>query len=179
MPYALPRSLETERLRLEVWSPGDAEELRAILDADDAYLRPWIPFMRSEPRTLEGTREWLREIVASFDAGENFRYALRRKDTGVLVGENMLLTRPGPGALEVGYWIASAHAGRGFATESTQALLEVAHDLEGVERVIFQCDVRNAPSNAIPRKLGAKVEDHVEVDDGDGPHDLDVWVMNI
>lgn len=175
----LPRRLETERLVLSAWSPDDADELRAILDVDDEYLRPWIPFMAAEPRSLESTRQWLVDIAAQFDTGENFRYALRLKEGGALVGENMLLTRPGPGALEVGYWIASAYAGRGLATESTQAMLSLAHDVEGVERVVFQCDVRNAPSNAIPRKLGAKVEDHVHVEDDDGEADLDVWVMGV
>jgi len=164
---------------MTVWTPDDAAELRAILDVDDAYLRPWIPFMKDEPRSLDATRDWLVDLAAQFDAGENFRYALRRKVGGELVGENMLLTRPGPGALEVGYWIASAFTGRGFATESTEALLEVARRLEGIERVVLQCDVRNAPSNAIPRKLGAKVESQVHVDDSDGPADLDVWVMNV
>lgn len=175
----LPRRLETERLVLAVWTPDDAEELRAILDRDDAHLRPWIPFMQKEPRTLPQTREWLAQIAAQFDRGEHFRYSLREKDGGALVGENMLLTRPGPGALEVGYWIASDRCDKGYATESTQAMIDLARGIEGVERVVFQCDVRNAPSNAIPRKFGCTVEKRVEVDDGNGPVDLDVWVLTV
>ena len=35
-----------------------------------------------------------------------------------------------------------------------QALTTVAFGLVGVERVVIRCDVSNAPSAAVPRKLG-------------------------
>jgi RimJ/RimL family protein N-acetyltransferase len=59
--------VETDRLVLRCWTPGDAPRLRAALDACDAYLRPWIPFMKDEPRTLKQTAEWLRGIRVAFE----------------------------------------------------------------------------------------------------------------
>ena len=45
--------VETPRLVLRCWSPEDAPELRRALDDSDQHLRPWIPFMKDEPRNLE------------------------------------------------------------------------------------------------------------------------------
>ena len=95
--------VETERLVLRCWSPEDAPALRAALDKSDTHLRPWIPFMKDEPRSLAQTVDWLREIRAAFDRSENFRFGVFLSDDGDLVGENMLLTRQGPEALEIGY----------------------------------------------------------------------------
>src|SRR5204863_353260 len=58
------------------------------------------------------------------------------------------------GSLEIGYWVRSHLAGRGFATEAAAALTRVAFELCGTERVDIRCDPDNAASRAIPRKLG-------------------------
>ena len=96
--------LETDRLLLRCWSPEDAPRLRAALDVCDAHLRPMIPFMKDEPRTLQQTARWLRGHRAAFDLGQFYRYAVYDTDEKNLLGENMLLTRVGPGGLEIGYW---------------------------------------------------------------------------
>src|SRR6185436_1084270 len=67
-------------------------------------------------------------------------------------------TRVGDGAREIGYWIATAHAGKGLATESTGALVRVGFEVERLERVEIHCDPANVRSLAIPRKLGFRHE---------------------
>jgi RimJ/RimL family protein N-acetyltransferase len=59
-----------------------------------------------------------------------------------------------PSALEIGYWIASAHCGHGYATEATAALTSAAFDIPGVDLVQIRCDPMNTVSAAIPRRLG-------------------------
>ena len=60
-----PYRIETERTLLRCWSPSDAALLRASLDRSDTHLRPWIPFMKDEPRALEETADWLRARLES------------------------------------------------------------------------------------------------------------------
>lgn len=150
----VPYRIETERLALRCWSPRDAAALRAAIDRNDAYLRPWIPFMRNEPRSFEQTVEWLRARRAMFDRDENHGYAVERREDGALVGEALLIGRAGPDALEVGYWIDRDCAGRGFATEAAGALVRVAFDSWGVKRVELHCSPENPASSAVARKLG-------------------------
>ena len=172
--------VETERLVMRCWSPDDAADMRAALDESDQHLRPWIPFMKDEPRTLQQTAHWLRRIRAAFDRDENYQYVIHRKDTAALVGDVMLMRRAGKGALEVGYWITLSQGGHGFATEATEAALRVAFELDGVDRVELHCSPLNAPSRAIPAKLGFVHEATLErrfVDAEGDRHDSMIFAM--
>ncbi len=79
-----------------------------------------------------------------------------------LVGTFGLHRRIGPGGIEMGYWIHVDHAGRGYGLAAARALTAVALALADVERVEIHCDVANAASAAIPRRLGyrlARIDD--------------------
>lgn len=172
--------VETERLVLRCWSPSDAPLLRATLDANNQHLRPMIPFMKDEPRSLDQTAQWLRGLRALFDLGQNYRYAVFNKDETRLLGENMLLTRPGPGALEVGYWTDKDNIGKGFAAEAAGALIRVAFEIEGVDRVEIHCAPENTASASIPAKLGFTYESTLKrrATDSEGDiRDLMMWSL--
>lgn len=164
---SLPELVRSERLDLAAWTPGDALALRAVLDENLAHLRPWIPFAQSEPRTLAETRDNLTQYAADFAADRHHRVALRERATGELVGEAMLLGRGPDGTREAGYWLAKVHCGMGYATEAIAALLPFAFEALGALAVRLRCDVRNAPSLAVARRLGAvQVDVEALVEDG-------------
>ena len=146
--------IETDRLVMRCWSPADARTLRSCLDDNDQHLRPWIPFMKDEPRSLEQTTEWLRSIRAGFDLRQNYRYAVFDTAGERLLGENMLLGRAGPGAFEIGYWTDRHAISHGYASESTCAMIRVAFEIEKAERLEIMCDPGNEGSAAIPARLG-------------------------
>ncbi|MFT4512365.1 MAG: RimJ/RimL family protein N-acetyltransferase [Planctomycetota bacterium] len=154
-----PKEICTEHLRLSCWQEGDAEELRACLDRCDAHLRPWIPFMQYEPRTLEQTRKGLGDCRSAFDKGEHYRFAIRKLDSNTLIGETMLFGRGGPSTLEAGYWLDQQHCGKGYATEATQALLPLAFGTLSIGRVIMRCDQRNVASVRVAERLGGICRD--------------------
>jgi RimJ/RimL family protein N-acetyltransferase len=56
--------------------------------------------------------------------------------------------------VELGYWLDAAVTGRGLATEATSALLHVAAAMPGMSHVEIRCDRANAPSAALPPRLG-------------------------
>lgn len=146
--------IETERLVLRCWAPEDAPRLRAVLDANDEHLRPFIPFMKDEPRTLQQTAQWLRGHRASFDLDQLYRYAVFDADEQNLLGENMLIARVGPGGLEIGYWTDKDAIGKGIASEASCAMIRVAFEIEKMERVEIMCSPDNIASASIPKKLG-------------------------
>lgn len=172
--------VETPRLVLRCWSPKDAPVLRAALDQSDKHLRPWIPFMKEEPRSLEGSLEWLRQHRAAFDLGKNFRFAVFLKD-GRLAGENMLLRRVGPDALEIGYLTHLGFEGNGYATEASAALVRVAFECYQARRVEIHHAAPNRASATIPERLGftreATLRDRIEDTEG-GRHDLVIWCLH-
>ncbi|HKJ17078.1 MAG TPA: GNAT family N-acetyltransferase [Xanthomonadales bacterium] len=172
--------IETPRLRLRCWSPEDAPQLRAALDKSDQYLRPWIPFMKDEPRSMLETVNWIRELRAFFDRSENFRFGVFSKD-GQLIGENMLLSRAGPNALEIGYLTHLGFEGHGYATEATSAMVRLAFDVYKAHRLEIHHAGDNQASGAIPRRLGfiheATLRDHMDDTEGE-LHDAWIWCMH-
>jgi RimJ/RimL family protein N-acetyltransferase len=170
----------TDRLVLRCWSPEDAPVLREALDACDAHLRPMIPFMKDEPRSLQQTAQWLRGHRAAFDLDQMFRYAVFDQDEQNLLGENMLLARVGPGGLEIGYWTHKDAIGKGFATEATCAMIRVAFEIEKIQRVEIMCAPENKASASIPARLGFTHEATLKKRalDSDGEiRDLMVWSL--
>lgn len=151
-------SIETQRLLLRCWTPEDAGEFRAMLDESNDHLRPWIPWMRDEPRSLEETAQRLREHRASFDLGKHYRYAIIARGRGALVGEASLFNRVGDGGQELGYMLHKDAAGQGYALEAAAALVKVAFDVNGMQRVEIHCAPENAASMALARKLGFRHE---------------------
>jgi RimJ/RimL family protein N-acetyltransferase len=122
------------------------------------HLKPWMPWAHEEPKTLEERVALLRTFRGKFDLGEDFVYGIFNIDESQVLGGTGLHTRRGEGVREIGYWIHSAQINRGFATESTAALVKVAFDLHQVRRVEIRCDPGNTASSAIPRKLGFSFE---------------------
>ncbi len=172
--------VETPRLTLRCWSPEDAPALRAALDKSDQYLRPWIPFMKDEPRSLADTVDWLRGHRAAFDRSENFRFGVFDK-AGTLIGENMLLQRIGPDALEIGYLTHLGFEGKGYATEASAALVRLAFVVYKVRRIEIHHAAANTASAVIPERLGFVHEairrDHIEDTEG-RLHDAWIWCLH-
>jgi len=172
--------IETERLVARCWSPEDAPVLRASLDQNDQHLRPYIPWMRDEPRPLEATAARLRAARAAFDSDRDYKYGLFEPGEGRLVGEVVLLSRAGPDALEIGYWIDRELAGRGLATEAAAAVTRVAFESLRVQRVDINHSAGNAASAAVPRRLGFTQDATLRrrAHDSDGvARDLTMWSL--
>lgn len=97
-----------------------------------------------------------------------------------MLGENMLLKRVGPGALEIGYWTSRQAVGQGIATEASCAMIRVGFELVGAGRLEIHCVPDNASSAAIPGKLGFTHEATLRnrAPDTEGNlHDLMIWTL--
>ncbi|WP_420128248.1 GNAT family N-acetyltransferase [Longimicrobium sp.] len=146
--------MQTPPLLLRPWSTDDAPALRAAIDESLDALRPFITWAADEPATLEQTRTRLARYAAEFAGASRWRYAVVHRETGELLGGASLHPYPGPGALEVGYWVRSSRTRRGIAGAAAAALARHALDAHAVERVEIWCDPENAASRLVARSLG-------------------------
>ena len=137
---------------------------QAVTESLD-HLRPWMPW--AADYRLASAEEYLAGSVKGWDEGTEYNYAILTEDVlagdtlagrvlagRVLAGSIGLMTRCGPGGLEIGYWVHRAYTGRGLATAATAALVEEAFGLPGVDWVEIVHDELNVASGQIPRKLG-------------------------
>ena len=150
--HPLPNRIETPRLVLRPWAVEDAPALKALIDANLDHLRAWMPWAMNEPSPVEVIAERIEMFRGQRERGEDFGVGVLRGDEAI--GGAGLHLRDGPGVLEIGYWIAAAHGGRGYATEAAVVLTDLAFAMAGIERVEIRCDPRNVVSAAVPRKLG-------------------------
>jgi RimJ/RimL family protein N-acetyltransferase len=151
---APPYRIETDRLVIRCYDPRDAPLLKEAIDASVEHLRPWMPWIRFEPQTLEEKVELLRGFRGEFDLGTNFPYGIFNREETKQLGGCGLHERGGEGSLEIGYWVAVDAIRQGIATEITGVLTRVAFELCSLDRVDIQVEPANNRSLAIPCKLG-------------------------
>ena len=146
--------IESERLIIRCYNPTDALFLQKSVQESVEHLRPWMPWVKSEPEELKVKIERLRVFRADFDLSKNFIFGVFDPYETELVGGTGLHPRVGLNAFEIGYWIHVNHVNKGYATEISAALTKVAFEIEHVNRVEIHCDPNNIKSVAIPKKLG-------------------------
>lgn len=137
----------TPRLLLRPGFPEDAPALATAI-ADQAIARnlavvPWPYKLRDAEAYLASPRD---PVLPSFLIFE------RTGGAPELVGSCGLGRRPS-GSVEMGYWIARAHWGRGFATEACGALLDIARTL-GLTELDASHFLDNPASARVLEKLG-------------------------
>lgn len=65
-----------------------------------------------------------------------------------------------PSTYEIGWVVAPAHQGRGYATEAALALLAHGFGTVGVHRIVATCQPQNTASVRVIQKLGLRREAH-------------------
>jgi ribosomal-protein-serine acetyltransferase len=137
-------------------STNDAATLFALVDANRAYLRNWLPW-------LDGTRceaDTLAFITRVVREEEEGRVATRLiEHDGALCG---VIGFHAIDALnrkcEIGYWLAEKYQGRGVITACVERLIRHGFEDRQLNRIAIHVAVGNAKSRAIPERLGFKSE---------------------
>jgi RimJ/RimL family protein N-acetyltransferase len=137
---------------LRPWRVDDAEALGEAIAANIEHLRPWMPWIASEPLSLDARRE----LIAAWQRGsdEGGDRVFGAFCDGAVVGGCGLHRRIGPGGAEVGYWVHVHHLRRGYATEMAATLTDMAFAAGDVDRVEIHHDRANVASAGVPRALG-------------------------
>lgn len=147
----------TERLTLR---PATAEDADAMF----AY------------RSLEPVARWMTHLPTDVhewrgDFAKRGPYTLVILKDGEPVGDLFLKTedawaqaevrdRAKDVSAEIGWCLAPAHAGHGYATEAVRELLGIAFDGLGLRRVVAICFADNEPSWRLMERIGMRREAH-------------------
>jgi ribosomal-protein-alanine N-acetyltransferase len=169
-------TLPTPRLRLRPFSDADADALYAL--HSNAYvLRYWDAPPWSERARAERFVAACRQMAAE---GTGTRLAVDRTSDGAFIGW-CSLTRWNPEyrSASMGYCLADAAWGRGYATEATRALLQWAFDTLDLNRVQAETDTRNTASARVLEKLGFVREGTLREDCVVNGEVSDSWVYGL
>ncbi|PRX18401.1 RimJ/RimL family protein N-acetyltransferase [Actinoplanes italicus] len=147
-----PEMINAGELVLKRWEPEWSGELAAAVQESVPELQPFLPFATDDYGLAEA-RSFTERSVTSWAEGTEFNYAVFTT-VGDLIGSMGLMTRPGPGTLEIGYWLRTPWTGRGLMTAAVRVMTRVALTLPGVERVVIRHDPANGASAAVATKAG-------------------------
>ncbi len=147
-----PETIEAGDLVLRRWELSWIDEATAAVRESLPELAPFMPWA-TDAYDEAASRAYLERSATNWAEGSEFNYAIFTA-AGDLVGSIGLMTRMGPGVLEIGYWTRSPFAGRGYMTTAVSALAAVALTLPGIDRVAIRHDIANAASGAVAAKAG-------------------------
>jgi RimJ/RimL family protein N-acetyltransferase len=157
--------LVTERLLLRRSLPDDAEAIADYRSDPEVYrYQGW------ERTDAEGIRAELEEMAgrAPGEPGGWVQLSVRERESGRLVGDVGLSPADGePGVIKVGYTIAPAFQGRGYATEAVAALAAYAFDRLDAEVLRAYASAENLPSIRVAEKVGMRQVERFEHKHGD------------
>lgn len=146
--------LETERLLIRAWEPGDRPALKAMASDPEVmrYVHGGLPY--SEEELDEMLARQARQL-ATFDLCMG---ALVEKSTNRIVGVAGVQPLGTTGDLEIGWWLARDVWRRGYATEAGAAAMHHVLDTLERPRVVAIIDPENEPSKRVVARLGMHLE---------------------
>ncbi len=155
---SIPERVETERLVLVAADATHAQEtFDAAFETRDA-LKPWMPWAYPEP-TLEGVAMYHANIRKDWFARERLDFQWLEKSSGKLMGKGGFHTINWEvPKLEIGYWLRTSAAGKGYCTEAVNALVALAKNELHASRLEICSDPRNLKSRAVAERCGFTLE---------------------
>jgi RimJ/RimL family protein N-acetyltransferase len=153
------RTLESERLLLRPFAPDDFDALFAMHSHPEVTRwLPWGPRDRDEVRAV--LEKKLHGSTLDED-GDALSFAVVLKPSKEVIGDGSLWLVSAEHRLgEVGYLFHPDHYGRGYATETTRLLLQLAFDEFRLHRVVGRLEPRNISSARVLEKVGMRLEAH-------------------
>lgn len=156
--------LRTDRLLLRPWRPSDRAPF-AALNADQEVMRHF-----PAPLGPQASHELADRIAATLDRDGWGLWALEERSTRRFLGFTGLARTSFDAqftpAVEVGWRLARAAWGRGFATEAARVAVSFGFDVLGLEEIVSFTAATNTRSRAVMHRLGMS---RVAADDFDHP----------
>jgi len=143
---------ETDRLILRNWKDSDSEPF-ARMNSDPVVMEFFHAL-----RTREESDNLISTITAHIlEDGFGF-WAVERKDTGEFIGfvglNRFSINLPFCPCVEIGWRIAHAHWGHGFATEAAIKCLRIGFDQFSLGEILSFATLNNIASRRVMEKIG-------------------------
>ena len=153
------RPIETARLTLRPFTPGDFDDLYAYQSRPDvARYLSWDA--RDRVQVQEALVCQCEETTLSAE-GDWLTFAVVWRAAGRVAGEaGLKLISWAHRQGEIGFVFNPDYHGRGLATEAAESLLTLGFDTIGWHRIIGSCYARNLPSVRLMERIGMRREAH-------------------
>ncbi len=156
----LPEQIETARLLLRSYRPGDGPMYHAVAQKNRQHLQRFeAGNSLISIDTPESAEIVVREMHAAWQSREYFFLGAFERGSGAFAAQVYI----GPVDWDtpefvIGYIADAAHEGQGFVSEAVQAALDFIFSVFQAHRVSLHCDDANVRSWKLAERCGFKME---------------------
>ena len=163
MTVAPATEVRTPRLLLRRWRPADREPF-AALNADPEVMRHF----HHGVRTRQESDAFAERIEEEFERRGLGLWAVEVAGGPEFIGfvglHEALFEAPFTPAVEVGWRLAAAHWGRGYATEAARAAVADGFTRVGLDEILSFTSVGNVRSQRVMQRLGMERDTGADFD---------------
>jgi ribosomal-protein-serine acetyltransferase len=145
----------TDDIKLRLLKEADAKELQALIEANRAYLAPWLPWAAGQ--TFEDTLDFIRGTQSQAGDKEGFQAAVVT-DEGIVGVVGCVTIDSANRSTRIGYWLDKGHQDKGIVTTAVGVLVDHALTVWQLNRIEIVVAIENRRSRAIPERLGFREE---------------------
>jgi ribosomal-protein-alanine N-acetyltransferase len=132
----------------------DAPILAELLQLNREFLAPWEPVRPDDYFTVDGQRHVIEDALRQYDQQVTAPHVILAN--GEIVGRVTLsnVVRGAFQSCNLGYWVGSAHNGRGLATTAVRNIMAVAFGALGLHRIEAGTLLHNVASQRVLERNG-------------------------
>jgi RimJ/RimL family protein N-acetyltransferase len=153
-PATIPL-IETPRLRLRPYVPGDAPDVQRLA-GDPAVARTTL--LIPHPYPDGAAAAWIGTHAAQWTAQESLVLAITLRRSGELLGSIGLVFQVAHEKADLGYWIGVPYWNQGYTTEAVRAVLDYGFRTLGLNRIEAHYMAHNPASGRVMEKAGLRRE---------------------
>ena len=151
---------ETERLIIREMTLKDAPFLLKLLNDPT-----WIQFIGDKNvHSIKDAENYIQEkMIDSYKKNGFGFYAVIDKNNNTFLGTTGLVDREGMEHIEVGFAFLQKFAGKGYAFESTKAMLNYAATILKISPIVAITDLDNIKSAKLLERLGLRFDKNIQL----------------
>src|SRR6266850_7327878 len=140
------------------YRPEDVPPLFAAVEESREILGRWMPWCHPA-YSIEDSSSFVLSREVEWQKGEHYSFVIADRRTGSFIGGTGLnFVNRVHNFANIGYWIRSSHAGRGFATCAVRLVARFGFEELGFHRLEIVVAVENKASVRVAEKAGARYE---------------------
>jgi ribosomal-protein-serine acetyltransferase len=145
--------LRDDVVTLQPPSEGDAPEIASAVRASLDTLTPWMPWA-TPAYSADTAVQWM----TAARAGGQQPFVIRDPNGAIVGACGLQQADVANRCIQVGYWLATAHTGRGYMTRAARLVIAYALGELGYHRVEILISVENLRSQRVAERLGTRLE---------------------
>lgn len=149
--------LYTARLCLRPYETADTEAFFALLHADRSRFQPSFPDRLQAVRSVADARVTLQAFADDWRTGRFYVFGIWHRGSETYIGDICIMPQH-KGQAEIGYYLAAAAEGQGYAREALAAIIDFGFGLLSSQRLLVRCFLSNEKGQAVARAVGFRPE---------------------